>query len=174
MIDLSQYSDAELASLAIQARQHLLAARAEKVKKNSKKAKAKRAKKERKDKALKDAERQAAKGLLLPGFIKFGIEVPDLDLREANLNELAGAKARSPYNKLLYRTGGALLNKEVTTLAELADVHRRLALGTTIEEPVALFAEITPEASAKVAAFAKVTGTTETQAHERLAALGMI
>jgi hypothetical protein len=80
--------------------------------------------------------------------------VPALDLTDKDLNSLATAKDRSPYNKARYRLGHEeVLDKETTTYAVLAAEHVRLAklAKTHKEKPVQqIAAKVEPEAPAKL------------------------
>lgn len=183
MIDLTNYSDAQLSTLALEARDRLLAEREAEV--PAKRKKAKKAEREQiaLDEQRKARAREERKGRVLPGFTIKGKEVPALDLSEiTDTAEMPSAKERSPYNKALYALGMPLLDKDATTYEVLAGVHGDL-LAMVENKPekkgkkgkkARLVADIDPSAKAKVEAFAKVTGKSIAEAQEHLASVGVI
>jgi len=190
-VDLTKFSDAEFAALAVEARESMVAEAAETL--PAKRKLAKQAEKDRaaQDEALKaqdDAKRAKRKMWMGEMSVK-GVFVPTLDLTEVrNLDEAVSATMRSPYNKALYRLGEPLLDHEEATYRVLRKAHKHLWKHAEIaaEAPKVkaeakrevkgdrLVADLDPNAKAKVEAFAKVSGMTLDQARERLASLSLI
>lgn len=145
--------------------------------------------------AQEQAERQIDPSLRKAGFVVGTLTVPDLDLRDVTLGEVAPAKARSAYNRARYRLGmKEVLDPETTTWSDLAAEHVRLAAMvpaqaqptkakkpkkakdmTPVEVPaapkVAVLAQIEPDRKAKIAALSSVLGITKKEAAKRIAAM---
>jgi hypothetical protein len=199
-LDLTKYSKAEFAALAEDARQRAIAEAEAALPAKREAAMQAKAEADAQERTLKLEERAKfgkRKTWMGPFTIyrptgkgQFdrtnGRDVPALDFTEVELDELVPAKVRSPYNKALYLLGEPLLEKEETTFRVLRKVHKRLwkhaDVAYDLPKPVAepkpeapvLLAQIDPEADAKVAALAKVTGLSLDQARERLASLSLI
>jgi hypothetical protein len=195
VIDLSQYSEAELARLAVEARTHMVRTKADALPAKRKKAEKAERKRIAKDEALKVEQCEQRRGLVLPdlsipikGQVKY---IPALDLSEVtDMNVVISPKERSPYNKALYAMGRDLLGKDTATYSAVADLHAELMehSGAPVAKPAkkkgkkakaerpseALVAVIEPDVKAKVAAFAEITGMSKKQARKHLEKVGVL
>lgn len=126
-VNLSTMSPAEVGEAVTDAARQTIA---EALPEKRKKAKAKKAKKDKAAKKAKRKERADLANLVLPGFTAKKVEVPDLDLSAIDsVDEVVPSDVRSPYNKVLYRTGQSTLDKDTTTWKVLAGIHQELANG---------------------------------------------
>jgi hypothetical protein len=195
-LDLTKYSKAEWAALAVEARERALAEKAAALPAQREAAMQAKAAADAEERALKAEERAKfgkRKAWMGPFTIyrptgkgafdhTDGRDVPALDFTEVELDELVPAKVRSPYNKVLHLLGEPLLDKEETTYRVLRKVHRHLwkhsdvAYDLPKTEPAGnrLLANLDPEGDAKVKAFAEVSGLSLDQARERLVSLSIV
>lgn len=180
-IDLSTYSEAELAQLAIQARARMVAEAEALIPAKRTKAQKAEAKRIAKDQALMEEQRKANRNLALPdvtitvkGQTRF---VPALDLHDVgnDLNVETSPKMRSAYNKALFALGMDLLPKDATYVAVVEAHKALLEHGQPVE---ALATVVEPDAKAKVdpkvKAFAEVMGISEKKARKRLEKVGVL
>ena len=187
-IDLTKFSEAELAALAVQARRRMVAEAAEALPAKREEAKKAEAERQAKDAALKAEDRAKNKRKAWMGEFQLHVFVPALDFTEVDLDEVVPATVRSPYNKALHAAGEPILDRETTTYRMLRKVHKRLWKQAEVAveapkvkaEPKAepegdrLVALLDPQAQAKVEAYAKVSGMNAEQAREHLASLNLI
>lgn len=185
-IDLTKYSEAELAQLAIKARARMVAEKEAEIPEKRTKAQKAEAKRIRKDQALKEQQREERKAMTYPGLsltIKGQHrDVPALDLSEVtDLNEVVSPAMRSPYNKALYALGMDLLGKDAATYAVVAETH--IMLAEHADAPAsfeALATVVEPEAKAKVdrkgmiAAYAEVMGVSKKASRKHLEKVGVL
>lgn len=181
-IDLGKFSEAELAALAVQARQHLMAQAAEELPAKREQAKRAEAERETEDAALKAQDRAKQRKKWMGEFALNGVVVPAIDFTEVSLDESVPGKVRSSYNKALHAAGEPILDREVTYRV-LRKVHKRLwkqaevaveAPRTKAQSESVLVADLDPDAQAKVDAYAKITGVSVDEARQKLASLNLI
>lgn len=187
-LNLTDFTKAELAALANQARERMVAEAEAALPAKREAALVERAEVEAVDEERKVADRAERSGVVLPEFTLHTITVPALDLSDlSNDKEVVSATTRSPYNKALNRNKEPILDKETATYEVVAEVHRRLmalAGGAPIAEAAPepkkgkgekrLVADLDGEAKAKVEAFALVTNRTFDEARKHLEALSII
>ena len=129
-VDIQHTTDPALGEVL---REAVAKAEANRVKAADKAIKAARKEKEKADR-LAIAEEQVSRKVV-PGFTSHGVAVPDLDMTANGWDETPTAVIRSPYNKVLHRSGQPLLNSEMTTFAVLVKVHKKLSKNR-VEAPV--------------------------------------
>lgn len=188
-LDLTKFSKAQLAALAVEARERMLAQKAEALPAEREAALKVEADREARDAALKaqDRAKYGKRKVWMGEFLVKGVTVPALDFTEVGLDEEVPPKVRSPYNKVLHAIGEPILEREGTTYRTLRKAHKRLWKQASVAaempkgkvakiepETERLLAPIEPEAMAKVKAFAEVTGLSLDQARERLASLSLV
>jgi len=176
VLNLSNFTNAELAEAAGKARDLMEAEEALALAERREQAIREKAEREARDKAQLKADRaeQSLHKKWMGGFAVNGKKVPALDFTEVNLDEAVSRDERSPYNKVLHSLGETLLSPDVT-YAEVRKLHKRLFKDAPEQER--LVAVVEPDAKAKVAkveAFAKVTGKTYDEALEHLVRVGVV
>lgn len=186
-MDLSKFSAPQLASLVEQARDRLAAIAEAEVREAALAVQGEREAAETKQVETIAEEREARRGWKLDAFTIHGIDVPALDMSEVpkDLNEVAPATLRSPYNKALHRSGETILGKDAC-FGEIAAAHSNL-LGASKKKPkkakkakgakkvkpeVLVVADLDPTVQAKVDALRSVRPTlTEERARTIVASL---
>ena len=141
MIDIGTMSDAQLGQMLREKVTEKKAAEAKVERPKAVKAKKDKAKKVEKERV---AERAAR--VVLPAFVvDAGLTVPELDLRDASLDEVVSATERRPYNQARWRFGEGPLpaprnaededdGTKPTTWGDLMREHRRLGIRARLKQ----------------------------------------